>query len=597
MKHGFLNRWLRKFFVRTFLSYIIVIAMVFILIYLFSQSPIRNFYTKNLKTRLTQVGHSFIPNAVELYDKGDINTLDQLVKHLGKTIDIRITVIEPDGAVVADSQNDPTQMENHGHRPEVLLAMKGSIGDSTRFSSTMGEQMLYLAMPVNEKGETRLVLRLSIYMKEVKQLMSQLKGKFTGLLLLLALFTLAIAWQFSRGISRPVQQIMAAMRKFTDGDFDARTFLDQNDELGDMALSFNKMADQQKNLFNKLTGSRTQLQAIISSMKEGLMVVDTQGKIVLCNESFEQLVGKSDIIGSSYWEVLRIPDFEDYVKTAFTDEIKAYEKIEMDNKSFLVGFNPMEKREKLVIIFRDITDFQQLETMKKDFVVNLTHELKTPLTAIKGFVETLEEVEDIQHTEYMDIIKRHTHRMTQIVSDLLILSELEKLGENKENITFERVNLQEMIHHISQIYTVKIKEKSLDMIIDVPDNLPDLMGERFKLEQLFINLIDNAVKYTEKGKISIIVTGPHTGLNDNNGDKGDMLEIIIQNNGLPIPEKSLHRLFERFYVVDKSRSRKMGGTGLGLSIVKHVVKIHNGEISVTSNKEKTSFIIKLPFQQ
>jgi two-component system phosphate regulon sensor histidine kinase PhoR len=347
------------------------------------------------------------------------------------------------------------------------------------------------------------------------------------------------------------------------------------------------MVTRQKSLFNELTENRTELQAIISSMKEGLLVITHSGKISLCNESFEEIAGKSNLIDQAYWEVLRIPDFEDFVKKSFEAEESFYEEVELGDKFFMVGFSRMKQGDKVVIIFRDITGFKQLEKVKKDFVINLTHELKTPLTAIKGFMETLEEEENIKNTQYVEIIKRHTDRMNQIVSDLLILSELE---ENKRDVNFEPLNLENIAENTLTIYREKIRLKKLQLEVDIEKDLPTMKGERFKLEQMFINLLDNALKYTDKGKISVVI---HRFDGEDRGS--GRIKIQVKNTGVPIPEKSLHRIFERFYVVDKSRSRKLGGTGLGLAIVKHVVLMHNGEISVENRKEEgTVFTILLP---
>jgi two-component system phosphate regulon sensor histidine kinase PhoR len=391
-----------------------------------------------------------------------------------------------------------------------------------------------------------------------------------------------MAWYFSRGISQPVQEIAAATREFASGNFDVKIFLKKKDELAEVAESFNHMVGEQKSLFNKLSQNRAELTAIISSMKEGLMVLDPEGKITLCNESLEEIAGKKNLIGHSYWEVLRIPRFDEFVRKAF--QVGEFnEEVELDGKNYLVGFNRMKEGKKLVIIFRDITQFKQLEQMKKDFVVNLTHELKTPLTAIKGFVETLEEEEDIKNTQYMEIIKRHTDRMNQIVSDLLVLSELE---ESHREVAFESLDLETTVQNVLKIYREKIKEKNVELVVDIEKDLPALKGEKFKIEQMLINLVDNAVKYTDKGKISILAK---------KAEDGKRMEIQVINTGMLIPDKSLPRLFERFYVVDKSRSRKLGGTGLGLSIVKHVVLLHKGEIFVKSTKkEGTVFTILLP---
>jgi two-component system phosphate regulon sensor histidine kinase PhoR len=588
--------FIQTFFARAFINYLVIIVSVFLVMYLFSQGTIKNFYIENLKTHLKQVGLSLKPKVVDLYEQEDWSGLDKLAKETGREVDIRITLIAPGGRVIADSQNDPRQMENHGDRPEIIDALRGKIDDATsiRFSSTEGEPMLYLALPVERKkekpGETHLVIRLSLYLSEVKQLTRELGWQFTGVLLVLFLIALTMAWFFSRGISRPVKEIAKAAAQFASGDFDVKIFLEKKDELAQVAESFNDMVVEQKSLFDKLSRSRAELQTIICTMKEGLLVLDHQGKITLWNGSFRELSGKKDFKGHPYWEILRVPDFENHVKRAFKSMESFYEEVEIAEKAFLVGFNPMEAGEKknLVIIFRDITGYKQLEQLKKDFVVNLTHELKTPLTAIKGFIETLEMEENIKNTRYIDIIKRHTDRMNQIVSDLLILSELE---EKKRQVTFEPLNLEDILTNILKIYQEKIKEKNLELEMNIEPGLPPVPGEKFKIEQMFINLVDNAVKYTEEGKISIAIAKETRAANH-------FVNIRVTNTGLPIPEKSLPRLFDRFYVVDKSRSRKLGGTGLGLSIVKHVVLLHNGQISVENvENEGTAFSILLPYEE
>jgi two-component system phosphate regulon sensor histidine kinase PhoR len=584
LKTSFLGKFFGNFFIRAFISYLLIIALVIILIYLFSQGTIRNYYFENVKTGLIQIGYSMKPKIHELYEQNKFEELDQLVKRLGKEIDVRITVINANGEVLADSLNNPNKMESHKDRPEIARAFGGEIQHATRFSTTMGEQMFYLSLPVEIRGDTQYVLRLSLYLRAIRELIQELKGKLVALLLVLFLLTLLISWYFSRGFSKPIKEIVAATREFASGNFETRIFIKKKDELGEMADSFNAMVEEQRILFNKLNESREELKAIISSMREGLLVINQEGKITLCNESFSAICGQGELVECSYWECLRIPGFEDYVKQAFEEDNSFNREVELDSKTFLVGFNRIKDMDKLVIIFRDITDFVRLEQMKKDFVVNLTHELKTPLTAIKGFVETLEEEEDIKNINYIDIIKRHTDRMNQIVSDLLILTELEE--KNRSDFEFKVINFVEIVENILKIYREKIKEKNLALEVDIDKNLPVFEGEKFKIEQMFINLLDNAVKYTDQGKISLSVKKT---------EDINRIKIQIKNTGMPIPKECLPRLFERFYVVDKSRSRQLGGTGLGLSIVKHVVLLHDGEITVESgNDEGTIFTIYFP---
>jgi two-component system phosphate regulon sensor histidine kinase PhoR len=280
--------------------------------------------------------------------------------------------------------------------------------------------------------------------------------------------------------------------------------------------------------------------------------------------------------------VIRIPNFERYVERGMNSSEGFYEEIEKNGVFLLVGFNGIKEGEKLLITFRDITEFKQLEKIKKDFIVNLTHELKTPLTAIKGFIETLEiEEKNITNKNYIEIIKRHANRMNQIILDLMTLSELE---EKKTVLDLSPIHLGDLLDNLMNIFKDQIRKKKLKIAINIDSKLESFQGERFKIEQLLINLIDNAIKYTEKGTISISA-------------ESDARHIIIkiEDTGIGIPEDNIPRIFERFYVVDKSRSRKLGGTGLGLSIVKHIVYLHQGDIEVRSEPNKgTVFIVRLP---
>ncbi len=593
------SHFYRTFFFRIFTSYVGLIASVFFLVYFFAQGAISHFYLAKLKTHLTQVGQTLEPQVTQLHQTKDLDGLDRLVKQLGHKISIRLTVIEPSGKVIADSEKNPWEMENHGDRPEIREALKGKVQDasSTRFSTTMNEKMLYLALPIEINGEPQMVIRLSLFVSDIDILIRNLKWKFVAVLVVLFLLVLLFAWYFSSGITRPVRDIVAATREFASGNFNVKIFTQRKDELSEVAESFNKMVIDQSILFTEVNDSRAELHAIISSMKEGLLVVNSSGKVILCNDSFRAISPLDEPTDNFYWEALRIPHFEELVKKAFLSEDSFYQDVDIDENSFLVGFNRMPQCTKLVITFRDISDFKQLEQMKKDFIVNLTHELKTPLTAIKGFMETLEDEEEIQNNRYVEIIKRHTERMNQIVSDMLILSELE---DRKKDVVFEPFNISSMVTDILKIFQERVEAKGIKLAVDIQANLPPVKGEKFKLEQMFINLVDNAVKYTDKGEIRISINKEETrdgkdGKDISANKANKILNIQVSNTGLPIPSKSLSRLFERFYVVDKSRSRKLGGTGLGLSIVKHVVLLHNGDISVQSTRQKgTIFKIRLP---
>lgn len=582
-KKLFFSNLTGKFFFRSFISYVLLIALVMISLYLLFQGETHRFFLASLESHLNRVGLAMKDQILLTRETNDKSALQDLIFRMGAETGLRITVIEPDGAVAADSQHLPSKMENHRDRPEVQRALKGFTHPHTRYSSTIHQQMLYLAIPIEKNNQVALVLRLSVYDSAIRSLFSALRNKFLWVSAFVLVFALLCAWWFSRSIAKPVRDIVRATREFADGNFNTKVYIHANNELAHAGRSFNTMVAAQKNLFDELNDRREELQAIISSMKEGLLVINANGAITLCNHSFETMVNRSQPEGHWYGETFRIPDFDVYIKRAFSQKESFYEEAEFGGKIYLVGFNPMNHAERIVITFRDITAIKHLESMKKDFVVNLTHELKTPLTAIKGFVETLEEEENIENTQYIEIIKRHTDRMNQIVSDMLTLSELE---EPRREISFEIVNLNDLIGNILKIFMEKIHQKGLSIRLNIESGLPPVSGEKFKLEQMFVNLVDNAVKYTEEGYIAISMRA-------NNDAR--QVEIRILNTCPPIPEQCLPRLFERFYVIDKSRSRRVGGTGLGLAIVKHVVLLHKGIISAENVKgEGVMFTIRLP---
>lgn len=572
----------RTIFLKTFVSYIGVSVLVLTLIYLLSQPTIKNFYINQLKKHLTQTAEAIKPQANKLYQNHD--ELQKFITHVGTKAEIRLTVIDPVGRVLADSQNNPAAMDDHSTRSEINNAITGIPGHSLRFSSTMGEEMFYLAIPVSQDGDVKWILRLSLFFSDINILIKSLRQKMFALLVVLFVLSLILSYFFSKGISNPIKEISQATQRFTDGDHHVKIYIKSQDELKSVADNFNRMVDEKGKLITELSENREELQAIISTMHEGLLLLDREGRILHGNDSFEAMWGKINRKGSHYWEVVRLPDFEKYVERAIKTLKDFYEEIDHQDKNLLVGFNPIKQGEKLLITFRDITEFKQLEKIKKDFIVNLTHELKTPLTAIKGFVEILEDVEENPtHKNYIEIIKRHSDRMNQIILDLMTLSELE---EKKTILEWTPINLKDILDNIVTIFKDSLKGENLKLIIDIDPNLPTFQGERFKIEQLFINLIDNAIKYTEEGKITISAQ-----------QQEEDLILKIQDTGIGIPSKNLPRIFERFYVVDRSRSRKLGGTGLGLSIVKHIIQLHNGEIKVDSEVDKgTTFSIRFSKQ-
>jgi len=572
----------KSIFVKIFSCFLLIILILSGLILTFSFTAIKDYYIESTAEHLKNLGIALEEQVAPFLEKNDAEGLDALAKRLGRKIHARITVIAPDGTVLADSEENPKLMVNHGTRTEIAQAMEGNTGRFLRESETLKKQMLYIALPLKKNDKTSGVIRLSLFLKDINAMINHARIRILEISSLIIALSLLISFIFARSISRPIKELSAVSRRIADEDFSARVFLKSNDELRELADSFNNMAARMKTLFEELSGQKEELDILISSLQEGILVLGKEEEIVLCNNSFRKIVGNNLTGGRPYWEYFRIPQFDGLIKKTKETKTNISEEISFNNKAFLCSATFLAAKEEIAIIFHDITSIRDLEKIKTDFVSNISHELRTPLTAIKGFVETLQDtVVSGENKHYLDIVHRNTDRLINIINDLLFLSELE---EKSIKLEPTELDLKLLLESITRIFEQKLKEKSLSFNMDIDAMLPLIKADSFKLEQMFINLIDNAIKYTEKGSIKI-------SLKEIEGK----IEIVIEDTGIGIANEHLSRIFERFYVVDKSRSKKLGGTGLGLSIVKHVVMLHNGFIDVKSSSGNgTKFIIMLP---
>ena len=571
----------KTIFAKVFFAFLVIICLLSTLILLYSFNTIRNHYIATLTNDLQNLGTTLLLRVTPLFGESRFDELDKVVKQLGDKINTRITVIDEEGAVRADSEKDPKTMENHKFRSEILQVLQGEVGTSLRFSTTVKEEMLYVALPIERNGNTVGVLRISLFLKDINQLLGSLKKNILYSALIIVLISLLGALIFTRSLSKPIRALSNASHKVASGDFTARVILKNRDELKYLADSFNYMTEQIRALFTQLSGQKEQLNSIISSIQEGLLVCDKNGKIILSNEGFKKIVQDSDIEGKFYWEAVREPHFGELIKKVGSEKKNYVEELVLNDKVFLCSTTFLGSREETVLLLYDITEMKNIEKIKKDFVVNVSHELRTPLTAIKGFVETLEEESDEKNQHYVKIIRRNTERLINIVKDLLVLSELEGKVMPLE---LEEVDVEKMVENILQIFEPRMREKNLNHELTIEDDFPLIKADSFKLEQAFINLLDNAIKYTDRGTITLSLK-----------HRNHQVVIEVNDTGIGITNKHIPRIFERFYVVDKSRSKKLGGTGLGLSIVKHIVLLHNGKIDVESEHDKgTNFSITLP---
>jgi two-component system phosphate regulon sensor histidine kinase PhoR len=571
----------KSLFAKSLGGYLLIIIMLSVLILFFSFRAIREYYIESLTGDLTHLCYTLETRITSLVAEKRFPEIDAFVKDLGKHIKTRITVIDPSGVVVADSEKNPRDMEKHNLRAEIIQAQQGQVGQAVRFSSTVQQEMLYVALPIKQKGVTLGVLRVSLFMQDINTLLGRLQLSVLYSVLVISILSLLIALFYSYNLTRPIRELIAASRRVAAGDFSAHVFLKRADELKELGDSFNSMSDTLSSFFAEITFQKEELNNIIFSIQEGLLVLDRKGTIVLSNESIRKALQASQIDGKLYWEVIREPQFSALIDRVAREKTRCADQITIQDSAFLCSATPLASQDKTVVMCHDVTELKRVEKIKKDFVVNVSHELRTPLTAIKGFVETIEDDIDDKNRGYLNIIRRNTDRLINIVEDLLLLSELEEKGAA---LSLEACDLKIMLEQMQRIFEPRLKEKGLSLTISADQVLPDIMADAFKLEQVFVNLLDNAIKYTEKGGITVSLL-----------QRNGRVLIEVQDTGIGIPPEHLPRIFERFYVVDASRSKQLGGTGLGLSIVKHIVLLHSGAIEVASTPgQGTKIIITLP---
>jgi len=558
----------KSIFIKVFGGYVILLLLLAAVFLLFSFGTIKRHYMDTLAQELEYIGRSLDVRIFEYLDQGRLGDLEAFLQEHGKKIGARLTVIDPEGVVKADSEQDPAAMEGHRFRPEISAALEGRVGRSLRYSSTLKTQMLYVALPLDRSGRVEGVLRLSLFVRDIDVLLKAIRrdiGRAVGIIILISIFG---AFLFSRSLTRPMRQLTRASRQVAAGDFSASVRVRSSDEWKDLATSFNAMTSDIKALFDDLRKRKEELDSIMASMQEGLLVLDGTGKIVLCNRSAKSIVGQEALEGKYFWEMVRMTPFVDLVRRVKEEKKNLTEEILFGDRSILCRAAFLPAQDGVAVTLEDITEMQNLGRVKKDFVLNVSHELRTPLTAIKGYAETLEDLADDQTRSHVETIIRHADRLIRIVEDLISLATLEEKGVVFEA---EKVSLKEIAENVIRIFEPRAREKNLELRLETAGGLPRIVGDPFRLEQLLVNLIDNAVKYTEKGGVWVRLEQAPGGL-----------AIEVVDSGLGIPDKDQSRVFERFYVVDKSRSRKSGGTGLGLSIVKHIVQLHGGQIELKS---------------
>jgi two-component system phosphate regulon sensor histidine kinase PhoR len=505
----------------------------------------------------------------------------------------RVTVIAADGRVLADSEADPQSMENHANRQEVLEAMAKGEGRSARRSATLNRDFLYFAVRQNTSAGPTSILRFALLPETVDEVLSSFRHKLWVASFFILLIAGAVSLLFSRSFTDRVERLKEFSRRVAEGDFRPLPRDSSGDALGALGVSLNRTAARLDRTIQTLTEERNLSSAILGSMVEGVAVVNGSERLVFANPGFAEILGLDvpPTSGSALVEVVRQTELLEAVRQVLGGEPRVQSEIvtgTLRQHYFAITVAAVRAGDTTgaVVVLHDITELRKLERVRRDFVANVSHEFRTPLTAIQGFAETLlaGAIEDSQNrTRFLEIILEHSRRLARLTEDLLMLS---KMDAERLELEIHRLSVSQLIESCLETAQRRGAEKDLRISVNMPQNLPDIAGDRRRLAEVLQNLLDNAIQYTLPGGQIIVSAKPLE----------EEIILTVSDTGIGIPKADQPRIFERFYRVDVARSREAGGTGLGLAIAKHLVEVHGGRLWVDSEVGQGSqFHFSVPF--
>ena len=523
------------------------------------------------------------------------NSLEEIqskVLSLRQYTEARITLISEDGKVLAESDRESTaDLENHIHRPEIESAKANEVGVAFRHSSTLNQDFMYVAVKKPLQGIE--YFRVALPITEVQREVSQIRSLIASVGGLTAMIVLWLAWSLARRVAMPLSELNEGAERIAAGEMGHKVYLDRRDEVGQLAASFNRMSERLSEQFTQIEEDRSQLRAVLGSMMEGVIAISADQQILFANERAGQLLGfPVEQAGKrKVWEVVRQHAVLERLQNNIDEGKESAASIEFtgpNGRSLLMHTArlPGEPVRGTVLVFHDLTELRRLERMRQDFVANVSHELKTPLAVITACVETLRDggMDDVEHRDkFLDSIHEQSQRLLALILDMLSLARIES---KDHNLTLKPLDMAKIANACIELHQTRAAGKNQKLILEPPSGRPVyVLADEEALSEILENLIDNAVKYTpENGEIRVSWAR----------ENGRCL-IKVRDNGIGIAKQELPRIFERFYRVDKARSREMGGTGLGLSIVKHLADALGGQVSATSEiGQGSTFLVELP---
>ena len=584
----------KKLFRQIYIPTVILTTIVLFVLAQYTTKKFREFYFEQVIHELDSQSSLLASHVSDFLTNKKFTELDEFCKKQGKLIGTRITVVLQDGSVVAESNRDVHVMVNHSDRIEIQQAFQEGYGQANRPSGTENVRTSYVARKITYGNDENAVLRTSIRTFSIEKVFEAIYVKilFGAVLAIVTLGLLSIV--IIRKITRPIGEISYVAKEFANGNLQNRAPNCDIDEINDLANTINDMAAQLDSRIKDITQQKNETQTIFSSMTEGLLAIDGERRLININKAAADIFGidVEQVLKNDIGFVIRKTELVDFVEDTFDSDGNTETEITVtghnDHHLLLHGakFKVRADEYGVIIVIADITKLKHLENIRKEFVANVSHELKTPITAIRGFVETLQDgaISDGEQAEkFLNIISRQTDRMHALIEDLLSLSRLEDNSVSNE-ISFQNEHICDIFNEIVETQSSMTESRNIQFVVDCDENYT-IKCNKPLIIQAITNLVDNALKYSSDESVIELIAKAENGKNI----------IAVKDNGCGIPSMHHERLFERFYVVDKSRSRKLGGTGLGLAIVKHIARAHKGSVDLKSSPGTGStFTIILP---
>jgi two-component system phosphate regulon sensor histidine kinase PhoR len=566
---------------RIAIPYAALILLTMLGLGLFLSNFIKQMYLDNLNSRLRLEGN-LVGGEMQAQVTLDPAKLDELARKFGLALNARVTIIAPDGTVIGESEEDRTQMDNHSNRPEVISALANGYGSSIRFSHTVGYEMVYTAVAFPDSRTPIAVIRLAVPLTEVNDAIGFFQNAMAGYTLLITLMAVGLALVIAGRTIRPIQRLTETVRQ-TAGD---ESYLlsptrREKDEIAELTGAFNHMMVRLRNQYDELATEHSKLGTVLDKINDGVLIMDNEGLIQLINPTLERMFGieQEKVIGKSTIEIIRYHQPVELGKKCQQTGVIQSESFEIGKGIYLNCIaTPMEYplEGSTLLLFQDLTQQRKLDNVRKDFISNVSHELRTPLASLKALNETLQDgaLDDpTAARRFLERMETEIDAMSLMINELLELSRIES---GRVPLNLNPIQPSEIIHTAMERLYLQAERSNLQLTADIPADLPLVMADASRAQQVLINLIHNAIKFTAKGG-QVVVSASQS---------GDYVIFSVRDTGIGISADNLPRIFERFYKADRSRSTT--GTGLGLAIARHLVEAHGGSIWAESEEGKGS---------